>query len=75
MNHDSESLYILAQNIESVYFRIAKVRQDLLDNQCFEEWLELVYVSGTLNSAVERCAELMRQDRQLIIGDKGDLNT
>lgn len=64
MNNDSDSLYILAQNLESAYFRIAKVRQGLLDSRCFEEWIELVYASGTLNSAIERCAEMLRQEQQ-----------
>lgn len=75
MNNDSEQMYILIQNIESAYFRIAKARQSLLDNQYFEEWRELVLASGTLNSAIERCAELMGQEQQLNVGDKGDLNT
>lgn len=75
MNNDSDSLYILAQNIESAYFRIAKVRLDLLDNQCIHEWRELVLATGTLNSAIERVAEMLKLEQQSIVEDKGDLNT
>lgn len=48
MNHDSEHLYILIQNIEFAYFRIAKLRQNFLDNRLIEEWQELVYASSAL---------------------------
>lgn len=64
MIEDNEQLYILAQNIESAYFRIAKLRQDLLDSRCFDEWVELVYASGTLSSAIERLADMLRREEE-----------
>lgn len=64
MNNEFEQLYILIQDIESAYFRIAKLRQDLLDNRRFEEWLELVYTSSALDTAIDRLTEILRQGRE-----------
>lgn len=64
MNNDSDSLYILAQNLEGAACQIAKVRQYLLDHQMFDQWIELVYASGALISAIERVAEMLKLDER-----------
>lgn len=62
MNNDEDSLYILAQNVEGACLRIAKVRLDLLDRKMFEQWIELVYASSSLVSAIERLGEMLTKD-------------
>lgn len=64
MNNDSDSLYILAQNIELAYLHIAKVRLELLDQKLYSSWSQLVVASALLDSALERLAENLRQGRE-----------
>lgn len=62
----SEELSIIAQNVESAYFQIARVRQVLLDHSLYFEWQQLIEASSVLNTTQSRlCEMLMLVEREL----------
>ena len=59
LNIDYDEIYNLAQNIESAHFRVAQIRQVLLDRSMLWEWQRLIEASSTLDTAQSRLVEIM----------------